>query len=114
MGRLLVHVGDEYRDLEDALASTEPSPPRDPSLEIDPAISRRMQEKLRDDWLNEPVPALGGRSIREAARDPTMREQIDEMFKGLEYLEEQQRKAGEPYFDVADMRRELGLPPLGT
>jgi hypothetical protein len=114
MGRLLIHLGDEYQDLEDAVASAESSPLRDIPSEMDPAITRQIQKQLRDDWLNAPLAALGDRSPREAARDPAMREQLDEMFKALEYIEEQKRQAGEPYLGVADMRRELGLPPLGA
>ena len=47
---------------------------------------------------------------REAARDPAMREALDEMFKALEYIEEQKHRDGEPYFDVTDVRRKLGYP----
>ena len=112
-GRLLRHLGDEYRDLEDVLESAGPSPARDISSEIDPAIIRRMREAQRDEWLDTPLPNLN-KSPREAARDPAMREQLDELFKALEYIEEQKQRDGEPYLDVADMRRELGLPPLGS
>jgi len=112
-GRLLRHLGDEYRDLEDVLEAAEPSPARDLSSEIDPAILRRMREAEREKWLDTPLPNLN-KSPREAARDPAMREQLDELFKALEYIEEQKREEGKPYFDVADMRRELGLPPLGS
>jgi hypothetical protein len=45
---------------------------------------------------------------REAARDPAMREALDEMFKALEYIETQKRRDGEPYLDVAEVRRKLG------
>jgi hypothetical protein len=114
VGRLLLHLGDEYRDLEDMIESAEPSPARDISSEIDPAIVRRMLETQRDEWLNTPMSRLGNKSPREAARDPAMREQIDELFKVLEYIEEQKRQDGSPYLDVADLRRELGLPPVGS
>jgi hypothetical protein len=108
MGRLLRHVGDEYRDLEDMMASAESLPSSSPVPEIDPAIERRMREALIEKWLDTPVPKLGDRSPREAARDPAMRETFDEMFKTFEYIEEQKRRDGEPYFDVADVRRKLG------
>ena len=111
---MLRHIGDEHRDLDDVLESTEPSPVRDISSEIDPAIIRRMREAQRDEWLNTPVPNLGGKSPRAAARDPAMREQLVELFKALEYIEERKRKNGEPYLDVADLRRKLGLPPGGS
>ena len=90
-----------------------PSPARDLSSEIDPAIIRRMHKAEREKWLDTPLPGLA-KYPREAARDPAMREQIDELFKALEYIEERKREEGKLYFDVADMRRELGLPPLGS
>jgi hypothetical protein len=37
-----------------------------------------------------------------------MREEVSEMFKALEYIAEQKHRDGEPYFDVADVRRRLG------
>jgi len=114
VGRLLLHLGDTYQDLEDMIESAEPSPARDISSEIDSAIMRRVLETQRDEWLNTPVPGLGDKSPREAARDPAMREQIDELFKVLEYIEEQKRQDGRPYLDVVDLRRELGLPPVGS
>ena len=108
VGRLIRHVSDEYRDLEAMIASAEASPSSRPVPEIDPAIERRMREALLEKWLDTPAPKLGGRSPREAARDPAMREAFDEMFKAFEYIEAQKHRDGEPYFDVADVRRKLG------
>ncbi|MFQ6101196.1 MAG: antitoxin Xre/MbcA/ParS toxin-binding domain-containing protein [Anaerolineae bacterium] len=61
------------------------------------------------EWLDTPVPALDGRSPRQAAGDPAMREQLEELLKAIEYMEER-RRAGEPYIDITDLRRKLGLP----
>jgi hypothetical protein len=113
-GRLLRHLSDTYQDLEEMRESAPPSPLHDISPEIDPAIMDRVLKAERDEWLNSPVVVLNGRSPREAAHDPAMREQIDELFKVIDYIEEQKRQRGEPSLDVADMRRELGLPPLGS
>jgi hypothetical protein len=109
VGRLIRHVSDEYRDIEDLIASVEASPSSSPVREIDPAIERRMREALLEKWLDTPVPKLGDRSPREAARDPAMREALEEMFKALEYIAAQKHRDGEPYFDVADVRRKLGF-----
>lgn len=62
-------------------------------------------------WLNEPIPALGGKTPRQAASDPAMREQLEELLKSVEYTEERRRRAGEPCIDIADIRRDLGLHP---
>ena len=37
-----------------------------------------------------------------------MREALDEMLKAFEYMQEQKHRDGEPYLDVADLRRKLG------
>lgn len=68
-----------------------------------------FQSRFRDDF--ERAVRLGGKSPRQAAGDPQMRERLEEVLKVVEYNEEQKRRAGEPYMDIADLRRELGLPP---
>jgi hypothetical protein len=112
MGPLLRHLGDECRDLEDVAEQAGPPRSHDVPPEIDRALRRQIQERQRAEWLDTPLPVLGGRSPRQAAGDPALREQLDELFKAFDYVEEQKRKNGEPYLDVAEMRRELGLPPL--
>ncbi len=109
VGHMIRHVRDEYRDLEDSIASAEDSPSSRPLPQVDPATDRRMREKVLEKWLATPMRNLDGRSPREAARDPAMREALEEMFKAMEYIEEQKRRNDEPYFDVADVRRKLGL-----
>lgn len=113
-GRLLRHLGDEYRDLEDILEAAQDSPSGDIPSEIDPIVEGRIMEAQSDQWLDTPVPMLEGKSPREAARDPAAREQLDELFKIIEYAEERKRRDGEHYVDVTALRRKLGLPPLGS
>lgn len=114
LGRLIRHRGDEFRDLDTMLASAEPSLPshrEEIPPEVREPLIRKMLATQRAEWLNTPVPMLDGRSPREAARDPAMREQLEELLKAVEYMEERKRRDGEPYLDVADIRSELGLPP---
>jgi hypothetical protein len=66
-------------------------------------------EALARAWLDEPIPTLDGKSPRQAAGDPTMHGQLEELFKSIEYTEERRRQAGEPYIDIADIRHDLGL-----
>lgn len=114
LGRLIRHRADEFRDLDTMMAAAERAPRR-PREEIPPdvreALTHQMVTEQRAEWLDSPVPALDGKSPRQAARDPGMREQLEELLKVVEYLEERKRQDGEPYLDVADLRRELGLPP---
>jgi hypothetical protein len=114
LSRLIRHQGDEFRDMDTMLASAEPSPPtykEEIPAEVEEALTRQMLDTQRAEWLDAPIPALGGKSPREAARDPAMREQLEELLKTLEYVEEQKRREGKPCIDITNLRRELGLPP---
>ena len=114
LGRLIQHQGDEFRDLDTAsLASAEPSPSdyeEGIPAEIAETIIRERMVAQYAEWLDNPVPALDGKSPRQASRDPGMQEQLKELLKIVEYMEEQKRRKGEPYIDAADIRRELGAP----
>jgi hypothetical protein len=114
LGRLIRHLGDEYQDTETLLASAEAAFPlrrRESLSETKKAIARQMMMDQYQEWLDESIPALDGESPRQAAQDSAMRGQLEELLKTVEYMEEQRRRDGEPYIDIADIRRTLGLPP---
>ena len=114
LGRFIWHLDEEFRDLDTSLASAEPPPPDHEDeipAEIKEALVREMMVTQCAKWLDTPVPVLDGKSPRAASRDPGLREQLEELLKAVEYMEERRRREGEPYIDVADLRRELGLPP---
>lgn len=58
------------------------------------ALVRAYEER----WIDLPVPALGGRTPREAARDPRMRERLDAPLA-----------APSGVMDTDRLRRRLGL-----
>ncbi len=59
------------------------------------------------DWLDQPVPALGGKTPREAARSASDRASLDVLLKDLENHEARGERA--TAYDVSELRRELGL-----
>jgi hypothetical protein len=61
------------------------------------------------DWPDRPVPGLGGRTPREAARLPAWRARVVELLKWTENLEARQGRAGGRACDLAWIWRELGL-----
>lgn len=70
-------------------------------------LSRQAQER----WLDDHIPALGGLTPRQAAADPTRREQLERLLTEFDT----RFGAGEPSgslvtYDIEWMRRELGLP----
>jgi hypothetical protein len=114
LGRSLIrHLGDEFKDIVQETSQEPASSQRHRrTLSRDErALARRMIAEQLEEWPDTSIPALGGKSPRQAASDPQMREQLEEMLKAVEYSEEQKRRAGDPYMDIADLRRELGLPP---
>jgi len=113
LGRFIRHLDDEFRDLDTMLAAAESSPPGCEEIpsEVEEALVREVMATQRAEWLDTPLPALGGKSPRQASHDPGLREQLEELLKAVEYMEERKRREGQPYIDVADMRRELGLLP---
>ncbi len=83
-------------------------------------MNAELARQAQAHWLDDHVPALGGLTPREAAADPTRREQLvrllDEFDRRNEALD---ARAGEGdgvpesfrpmSFDVAALRRELGI-----
>lgn len=103
----------ESEDLDQAMrAAAERTAHRGLPREASPpeeALAALRDYKVRyyRGWLDEPIPALRGRTPREAARSRELREQLDDLLRRLERGE-----AGLPIeerFDVGMLRRELGM-----
>lgn len=76
---------------------------------LPPEVAAAMTQLLRERevaWLDEPVPALGGLTPREAADDPTRRE---DLFALLHEYERTVVPEGAVSYDVSRLRQLLGL-----
>lgn len=73
----------------------------------DPGETGQIQEQMEDRWMNEPVPALAGLTPREAAADPTRREQLERLLASFEQMGP--LSPGMFTFRVDRLRRELGM-----
>ncbi|GFP25213.1 hypothetical protein HKBW3S25_00671, partial [Candidatus Hakubella thermalkaliphila] len=60
-------------------------------------------------WIDQPVPALGGKTPREAVRSKRGKKKVEELLKFFENIEERRRRAGESWYDVNKLRKMLGL-----
>jgi hypothetical protein len=60
-------------------------------------------EQLEERWIDEPVPALGGLTPRQAARTPKARTELDELLRDFE------AKRGPGTFDARRLRELLGM-----
>jgi len=101
-----------YEDVGQALKRA-PTRPRNEMPEIPPEVQAevlgRFYEEHYRKWLDEPVPALGDRTPRHAAKLKTVRPKLITLLKDFESHAERQRRAGEPAYDFGWMWKELGV-----
>jgi hypothetical protein len=111
-GDSIRHLAREHSDPFSLLARSEGAPdPSEKLSEIPPAeaddLIRAFKEKHYADWADQPLPALEGRTPREAVRTKAGRGKVDVLLKDCENHEaripEGQR------FDFSGLRRDLGL-----
>jgi hypothetical protein len=107
--------------LQHRLTSSTPIEPRlvdqmednEEESDLPPELAREALEQFLTryyrEWMDEPIPALGGRTPRLAARLELMRPQVMDLLRDIEHVMDRDRRAGRPAIDIGWMRRELGL-----
>ena len=79
-------------------------PPPAPNLLDDPEMAdvrEQISAELERRWLDDHIPALGGRTPREAALDPIGRHELERLLDSFD--------GGPGLMDVARLRQALGL-----
>lgn len=115
VGAAIRHRGTTHEDVQrrvqDALREREePSAKRD---EIPPEVKEalvldHMARHYRK-WLDEPVPALDGRSPREAAKDKALRPRLTDLLHDLDRMYQRSLAMHAPAYDPSWIWSELGL-----
>ena len=109
----LKHRDDEFKSVESALAEAKKSGPRKAPPKIPDEVARELIGKQKaahyGNWTDTHLPALGGKTPREAVATREGREKVVDMLKMIENGEEQERKAGAGWFDVSQLKAELKL-----
>ena len=86
--------------------------------EMPARLSAELSRQARSRWLDDSIPALGGLTPRQAAADPTRREQLERLLSEFDRMDDNFRDAfahvdgavGAPItYDTAELRRELGI-----
>ena len=109
-------MSEDIEEFGEARRWTKQETPRDD--EIDPMQTAEvkeymatLEEQWRRKWLDEPVPALSGRTPREAARSRTLRPRVIALLKEFEARSERGEREGRPAYDHSWMWKELDLQP---
>ena len=79
--------------------------------ETDDETHRAVASRLLSDhyrrWIDQPLPALGGLSPRQAARVPERGDELEMLLRQVENLEDGRRRTGAAFCDVSWIRRAL-------
>ena len=88
------------------------SPRRSVPKRVEREVTQRFLDTHYRNWLDEKIPALDGKSPREAARDFEGREQLVALLKELENREARRAKYTGVGYDARWLWRELGIEHL--
>jgi len=118
VGTASVYRVTEHEDLEKAMervrADGTGAPPLPPELD-EPAreAARQVMQDHYERWVDEPVPMFDGRTPRDAARDPDMRQRVAASIEELEGMYERALLANDHgLFDPTWLWDELGIADL--
>jgi len=80
-------------------------------LEVRQQLITQAMERHFATWPDTPIPALDGKTPRQAVKSAAGRSKVSALLRDFENGEEHKRRAGEPYYEIARLRAELGLEP---
>jgi hypothetical protein len=103
-------VEDPWRKLEAERGSR---PPARPAPAVPPEVEAQVLGKVLHrhftEWLDQPVPALDGRTPRAAVRDPRLRPRLIQLLRETENHQDHARREGRAWYDIGWMWTELGI-----
>ena len=76
------------------------------------AILREVMSRHYETWPDEPVPALGGKTPRQAVKDPAGREMVEALL--LQFERDERRRPEAVRYDFNRLRERLGIRPRST
>ncbi len=73
-----------------------------------PLYTKAMEEWMTR-WVDDKIPALGGKTPKETVRTPEGKKQVEELLKDFENVEERKKRDGDPYIDINVLRQILNI-----
>ncbi len=112
-GALLKHQGDTHLSLdefkEQVASGRAPEADERIPTEKEREIILQMKAQHYDRWPDDPLPALGGKTARQAVKTKSGRQAVLELIRAMERDETREARAGQPAFDFTALRKALGL-----
>jgi len=103
-GLHLLHA--EVKSMEQTLAEPPPEDAPEPVLPP-PEVIAELEERMLRQWLDESIPALEGKTPREAAKMPEGRQMLEDLF---DYIERHQKgRPSPPGMFSPDYRKTKGM-----
>jgi len=117
LGKLVSHREDILKNLENFISNKETkivkkSPKKGRKLPTGVKNNKELDRELDDFyalWLDQPHPTLGGKTPREAAASSEEKAALLHILGELESYYSRAVERGEPYFDVAKIKKQLNL-----
>lgn len=116
LGTLVRHEIDRFQTVEEAMRASRKDRAKDAKAtgaKLDPRRAAEIVGKAKKEhyakWPDEALPALDGKTPRQAMATEAGRRAVRDLVRGIENIEERARTRGDAAFDAAGLRRELGL-----
>jgi hypothetical protein len=112
-GAALRHRSTRFESVAKAMERSRSKPPEKPSESIPPEVAGEVIKQYKDrhykTWPDEPLPALDGRTAREAAGIARLRPRLVDLLKEMENHEARAERPDHPAYDFGWIWRELGI-----
>ena len=110
-GAAVAYRATRYEDGGRAMKRRPAEPPRDADIppEVVAQLTGQFYEEHYRKWVDAPLPALGGRTPREAAGLKSARPKLIALLKTMENTSKHERRKGRYAYDFGWMWEELGL-----
>ncbi len=109
---LLLHKGDSTKHPDSLIHNGSSVTAKQKKLPFGVRNKKEMErilDEYYDDWIDEPIDALNGKSPREALKTKNGRDKLTSILSELEKLYGHAKKMGEPYYDIKKLRNKLKL-----
>ncbi|MEW6675905.1 MAG: SEC-C metal-binding domain-containing protein [Nitrospirota bacterium] len=109
----VIHKVDTFQDPLQAIKSLKDIPEEKVGskipIEVQQEFYTKFMQKHSEKWLNDKIPALGGKTPFEAVKTEDGKKKVIELLKDFENREEHNKREGKPYFDLSWLWERLNL-----